>query len=686
MIVVTAEEMREMDRLTIEEHGVPSLLLMERAGQGVTKALLSRFGRIARGGVVVVAGKGNNGGDGFVVARLLKKKGIRGEVVLLARREELSRDAAENMRAYLKMKGRLFEATENLRQSLGERLRGKRLVVDAILGTGLKEEVRGLYGEAIDTINASGLPVVAVDVPSGLDTERGRPLGTTIKAEMTVALGYAKVGEVIYPGLSYVGELLVADIGIHPDAVKQVRPGVELMEGSDIAGLIPRRKPDTHKGTYGHLLVVAGSRGKTGAAILACRAAMRVGTGLVTLAAPRSLNDIFASSLVEVMTEPLSNDPQEEIEPLSEEEWRGLLERKSALLFGPGIGVKESARSALRWLLKNLDVPWVIDADGLNNLVGELDTLRGAKNPPVLTPHPGEMARLMKLDTASVNQDRIGVARTFARNHRCHVVLKGARTVIATLDGDVFINPTGNPGMASGGMGDVLAGMLAGLLAQGFRVEDALRLGVFLHGFVGDQVREERGAMGMIASDLLEALPQGIQRLAESSSFILYPSSSVVLSRSEAQTRSWGKKLGRVLQGGEIIGLTGELGTGKTCFVRGMAEGLEVGKEAWVRSPSFTLINEYHGRLALFHIDLYRVAGQAEIEELNLRDYLFSDGVSVIEWFDHLPTEEAEEYMRVDFAYANGKERRLTFSAHGERYEKVLQALGGRRKAVGSRQ
>lgn len=517
MIVVTAEEMREMDRVTIQEYGVPSPVLMERAGQAVTRALIKSFGQAAKRGVLVVAGKGNNGGDGLVVARHLKAKRVPCEVVLLADPKELSHDAAENLRAFLKRRGKLYEAAGGSLSPLRDRLKGKGVLVDAILGTGLKEEVRGVYARAITMMNGSGLPIVAVDVPSGLDSDGGGPLGATIKAAMTVALGFPKLGEVIYPGLSYVGELAVADIGIEPKAVERVQPQVELMEQGQIRKLIPHREPDTHKGTYGHLLVMAGSRGKTGAALLACRAAMRVGAGLVTLAAPRSLNDIFATSLVEVMTEPLRDDAQEDIEPVSEEDWRYLLGKKSAFLFGPGIGVKDSARSALRWLLRHLEIPWVIDADGLNNLAAEVGRLRGAKIAPVLTPHPGEMARLIGGNASAVNQDRVGTARSFARENRCYLVLKGARTVIATPEGKAYINPTGNPGMASGGMGDVLAGILAGLLAQGLQVEEALKLGVFLHGFVGDRVAEASGEMGLIASDVLEGLPRGLKQLSESS-------------------------------------------------------------------------------------------------------------------------------------------------------------------------
>ena len=514
MLVVTAAQMREMDRLTIQEYGVPSLTLMERAGEGIAKAILERFSKAAKKGVLVVAGKGNNGGDGFVVARLLKQKRIPCEVALLARRDELSADAAHNLSAFLKSKGKVVEIGANGLAQLGQRMSKNGLLVDAILGTGVKSEVTGLFAEAITLMNASGLPIVAVDIPSGLDTDRGLPLGVSIQAEMTVALGYPKLGEVIYPGLSYVGELAVSDIGIDGRAVEKVAPRTELLDRETIQWLVPRRDPDTHKGTYGHLVVMAGSRGKTGAAILACQAAMRMGAGLVTLAAPRSLNDIFAGSLVEVMTEPLRDNAAEEMEPLGDIDWRRLLERKNALLFGPGIGVTEAARNALRWLLENLAMPWVIDADGLTNLALDLDRLRSAKSPPILTPHPGEMARLIGRDTAAVNKDRVGAAQFFAVEHRCHVVLKGARTVIATADGRVFINPTGNPGMASGGMGDVLAGMLAALLGQGLSPEDAMKLGVYLHGFVGDQVAEAKGPIGLIASDIIEGLPAGIHRLS----------------------------------------------------------------------------------------------------------------------------------------------------------------------------
>ena len=514
MLVVTAEQMRQMDRLTIQKYGVPSLTLMERAGAAVTQAILERFARAAKKGVLIIAGKGNNGGDGLVVARLLKKKRIPCEVALLARPDELSTDAAHNLRSFLKLKGKVVEISASGLELLSGCISNNALIVDAILGTGIKSEVRGLFADVITLINAARLPGVAVDIPSGLDTDKGTPLGVAIQAEMTVALGFAKLGEVIYPGVSYAGALVIADIGLDERAVAEVAPQTGLLEPETIGSLVPRREPDTHKGSYGHVLVVAGSRGKTGAAILASRAAMRSGAGLVTLAAPRSLNSIFAGALVEVMTEPLRDNTAEELESLSDDDWRRLLERKDAALVGPGIGVNPAAQNIVRWLLRNLDMPWVIDADGLNNLALEIERLRHAKVPPVLTPHPGEMARLTGKSTAAVNADRVEIARSFAVEHRCHLVLRGARTVIATAGGKVFINPTGNPGMASGGMGDVLAGILVALLGQGLAPENAMQLGVYLHGFVGDAVAKAKGEIGLIASDLIAGLPSGLRDLS----------------------------------------------------------------------------------------------------------------------------------------------------------------------------
>jgi hydroxyethylthiazole kinase-like uncharacterized protein yjeF len=514
MILVTAEQMREIDRLTIQKYGTPSLTLMERAGAGVAHAILRRFGEAASKGVLVVAGKGNNGGDGFVVGRLLRQQGVSCEIALVAKRNEISSDAANKLESYLTAGGKVVDIGADRLALLNDSIAGKGLLVDAILGTGTKNEIRGLYADAIKAMNQSGLPIVAIDIPSGLDTDKGTPLGMCIQAVMTVALAYPKLGEAIHPGLGYVGELVVAEIGIEPAALTEVAPTAELLSLEHVRSLVPVRKPDSHKGTYGHVVVIAGSRGKTGAAILASRACMRAGAGVTTLAAPRSLNDVFASAMIEVMTEPLRDTAEEEIEALTDEEWRRLLERKTVALFGPGIGVTDSTRNNLRWLLRHLNIPWVIDADGLNNLALDIDRLRKARTAPILTPHPGEMARLLGKDASTVNRDRIGVARAFATEHRCYVVLKGARTVLATPAGKIAINPTGNPGMASGGMGDVLAGILAALLAQRLSPEEAMKLAVYLHGLVADRIAAERGMIGMIASDIIDGLPAAMRSLS----------------------------------------------------------------------------------------------------------------------------------------------------------------------------
>ena len=515
MRVVTAEEMRRLDRLTIDTHGVPSLKLMERAGQSVVDVIVKRWSHPAKRGVLVVAGKGNNGGDGLVIARLLREREFPCEVACMARAEDLSADAAANLERYRAVKGPFTEVPPSDLDHLRDRMKDKGLLVDALLGTGLRSPVEGFLADVVELMNASGLPIIAVDTPSGLDADRGTPLGATIQAEATVTFGFPKAGQVIYPGVVYSGELVVADIGIHPQAVAEVDGSLELLDAAGVVWSLPRRADDSHKGSYGHLLVMAGSRGKTGAAVLGCRAAMRVGTGLVTLAAPRALNDILAGTLVESMTEPVGGPGEEQWPALGAADWEALAERKSAVLFGPGVGVHASAQATLEILLEHCRVPWLIDADGLNNLATDVSRLREARVPPVLTPHPGEMSRLTGLDTAAVNGDRIGIARTFAAEYRCYLVLKGARTVTATPEGQVSINPTGNAGMASGGMGDVLAGIVAGFLAQGLAPEDAARLGVYLHGRTGDRVADDRGAVGLIASDLVDELPRTIKELTQ---------------------------------------------------------------------------------------------------------------------------------------------------------------------------
>jgi len=515
MYLVTAKEMRELDRLTIEEYGTPGHVLMERAGAGATEALLRTFPHARETSVLVFAGKGNNGGDGFVMARLLKKQGVKCEVILAANKAEVVGDALRNLKAFAKMRGRITEVTNSSQlETVQDKLKRSGLLVDALLGTGLNAPVRGLIASLIDLINMSGLPTVAVDIPSGLDADRGEPLGIAVQAELTVTFGYPKRGQIGDPGSAYVGELAIVDIGLAVEAVDKVRPWTELLLAEEMGLLVRSRRRAAHKGDFGHLLVLAGARGKSGAALLCGGAALRVGTGLVTLGGPSSLNAVFSSVLIEAMTIPLPELPDGSF-CLDENALAQAMKGKTAVAFGPGIGVSADTIGLTRWLLNQSAIPVVIDADGLNCVATDVSILRKSRVPVVLTPHPGEMARLLNTTNAAIQDNRLDVARAFATEHKCYLVLKGANTVIAAPDGRAWINSTGNPGMASGGMGDVLTGVISGLLAQGYSPEEACCLGVFLHGYGGDMAAEEKGEAGILAHDLVERLPSGLRALRQ---------------------------------------------------------------------------------------------------------------------------------------------------------------------------
>jgi ADP-dependent NAD(P)H-hydrate dehydratase / NAD(P)H-hydrate epimerase len=512
MILVTAAEMRRLDALTIERYGTPGHVLMERAGVGATEVLLKQFPHVRRGRVVIVAGKGNNGGDGFVIARLLRKKGVRAEVVLLGKRQDVKGDAARMLAAMHRAKVPLAEVTSADDVSkLATTFKGAVLLVDAIFGTGLNAPVRGLHADLLHLMNASGIPILAVDIPSGLDADRGTALGVAIQAEATATFGFAKIGQVIYPGVDHVGALAVVDIGIAGEAVAEVQPRTRLLDAGEVRPLVPVRAAESHKGTCGHVLIFAGSRGHTGAARLAAHAACRAGAGLTTLAGPASLNSILASGVPEAMTALL-----DDVDGLMrfDAAWvRALLDGKTAVVVGPGLGTHDDAATLVRFLLSEVALPMVVDADALTCIARDRAVLTGARAQAILTPHPGEMARLLGRDTATVQADRVNQARAFAAEHRCVLLLKGARSVIAAPDGSVWINPTGNPGMASGGMGDALSGILGALLAQGLPPAEAACLAVYLHGAVADHVAAARGEIGLLASDVIEGVPAGLARL-----------------------------------------------------------------------------------------------------------------------------------------------------------------------------
>jgi NAD(P)H-hydrate epimerase len=491
--------MRALDRWTIE-HGTPGPVLMERAGAGAARVLRERLRR-RRGPALVVAGRGNNGGDGFVVARHLRRARIPVEVWLAARPGEVRGDAAAMLAAW---RGAVNELTEAPHvEALRGRLARAAVVVDALFGTGLNAPVTGLAAAVIEAMNACGAPVVAIDVASGLSADTGLPLGTAVRATVTATFGFPKVGQVIHPGVEHTGLLAVVDIGIPPAAVAAVAPRTRVLEAEEVGLLLPPRPRDAHKGVFGHALVIAGSPGKTGAALLAAEAAVRAGAGLTTLAVPPELQVVCEGHVREVMTAALPDDT----DGLGE-----LLAVPSAVVCGPGLGQGGRARALVAHVVRRCRMPLVLDADGLN-LVARTHLLRARPAPTIVTPHPGEMARLLGTDAAHVQADRLGAARRLAGAEGVVAVLKGARTIVATPDGAAAICPTGNPGMASGGTGDVLAGVIGALLAQGLAPVDAATLGAFAHGAAGDAVASRRGEVGLIARDIIAELPPTLARL-----------------------------------------------------------------------------------------------------------------------------------------------------------------------------
>jgi len=513
MKVAIAEQMQELDRKAMEAYRIPGIVLMENAGRGVTEVISNTFADLQKKRIAIIAGKGNNGGDGFVIARHLLNQGVLVKVFLLADPKALRGDAETNFHIFLRMKGEVIPVPSSKDyQKIKKDLEKFDLLIDGIFGTGLDAEVRGYYREVIDHLNTLQKPIVAIDIPSGLDANTGKPLGTAIRASLTITFGLPKVGHLISPGLDYVGVVKVIDIGIPRRLVEEEEIHTHLLENEEIRKWlsIPRR-PNTHKGDYGHLLVIAGSVGKTGAAAMACEAALRMGAGLVTLAIPKSLNAIMEVKLTEVMTEPLPETPKQTLSLRAFNSILRLCENKKAVIIGPGMGTFKETQSLILKLLKTLNLPIILDADGLTALATQPKSLPTPNRSLILTPHPGEMAGLIRSTVKEVQEDRIGVSRNFSQSNHVYLILKGHRTLIVSPKGEVFINPTGNPGMASGGTGDVLTGMIGGLICQGLDILPSLQIAVYLHGLAGDESAREKGEKALVATDLIEKIPALLQ-------------------------------------------------------------------------------------------------------------------------------------------------------------------------------
>ncbi|UCF78270.1 MAG: NAD(P)H-hydrate dehydratase [Candidatus Eiseniibacteriota bacterium] len=511
MKIATPEQMRNIDAKAIDGLGIPGLTLMEHAGRGVVAVIEQVAGDINGRRFAVVCGKGNNGGDGFVVSRLLREKGARAKTFLLGRREEVSGDAKVNMERFASMGGGVTELTEdNISGELAPVLNRTAFVVDAIYGTGFTGTASGVAARAIELINSSEAQVFSVDVPSGLDCGTARTEGPCVRAHATATLALLKKGLVFFPGRKYAGDIFLVDIGIPDKCVEEENIQLTLMDNRLAREWFPRREPDAHKGDCGKIAVVGGSVGLTGAVALCSMAAMRTGAGLVTAAVPNSLNDILEAKMTEAMTRPLLETSERTISLGAKDAVLNLMGACDVLAFGPGLSRNAESAQLARTIVPYTSKPTVLDADGLNAFVGHTDLFSRAGRCLIITPHVVEMSRLSGQDPSDIENDRVSAARSFSEKFGIVVLLKGAPTVIAHPDGETYVNPTGNAGLASGGSGDVLTGIIAGLLGQRVSPVRAAVLGAYLHGLAADMAKEGLGEEGMIAGDLVELIPEAI--------------------------------------------------------------------------------------------------------------------------------------------------------------------------------
>jgi NAD(P)H-hydrate epimerase len=511
MRVLNAAQMREADRYTIDEIGVPSVVLMENAGRAVVAAMEVTYEDLLTRRIAVLAGRGNNGGDGFVVARTLLQRGIDVAVFLLGRAADVRGDARTNLEVLARLGVTPVEVVNEQDWELHfSEISERDLLVDAVFGTGLKEPLAGMLQTVVADINSSGLPVVSIDLPSGLSADTHELIGPAVEASLTVTLGAPKLPHILPPAEAHCGDLVIADIGIPDSVIDDLEgPRVRILTRELMRELVQPRTSDSHKGDYGRVWLVAGSMGRTGAAHLAAMGALKSGAGLVTIATPRSALPIVAAMAPEYMTEPL---PEYDSETFAAEAAERILAAQADVLaIGPGLGQHEPVRRLVKMLLERSGVPLVLDADALNAFVGLPELLRGRDGLDVIvTPHPGEMARLIGSSVADVQAHRIETARTFATAQGVYVVLKGHRTIVATPEGSISINLTGNPGMATGGTGDVLTGMVAAWFAQLLDAEAAASLAVYLHGLAGDLAEADDGEQALTATDIVGHLGDAV--------------------------------------------------------------------------------------------------------------------------------------------------------------------------------
>ncbi len=515
MQLLTPEEMRSADRIAMDEMGIPGVKLMENAGSEVARVIGER-GKVAGKQVVILCGKGNNGGDGLVVARLLDAAGAHVEVLLFGQEEELSGNGAVN---FGRLRGTGVKVTElpeksSADQGAEERIGKAAIVVDALLGTGFKGVPRGRIADAIGLSDATRGDLVAVDAPSGVNMLNGFVEGDAVHADCTVTLGASKQGLHLYPGKEFAGEVIVVSIGIPAEVITRVGGNTSIFTLEGELPVIPARRRDAHKGEFGRILVAGGATEYVGAPLLAGEAALRSGAGLVTLAVPRSIHHLFAGRIAELMCLPVDGEQGRHTAKGAGDLFRGDL-RFDIIAAGPGLSQGDDPKGFIHSLLERWDGPLVIDADGLNLLAGSRKVLRASRAKLVLTPHLGELMAITGAPKKEIARDPVGFVRRKAAEFDAVLLLKGNPTIVADPDGAVTLNSTGNPGMATAGSGDVLTGIIAGMLGIGFEPPDAARVAVWLHGRAGDLAAEAISETSVIAGDLVQTLPDAIREVSE---------------------------------------------------------------------------------------------------------------------------------------------------------------------------
>jgi ADP-dependent NAD(P)H-hydrate dehydratase / NAD(P)H-hydrate epimerase len=505
--VVSANQMAELDAYAIKSLNVPGIILMENAGIGIVKACLKILRNPEKSFVQIFCGPGNNGGDGYVVARHLSNLGADVTVFILATRDKIKGDALTNLVSIenMALPVHYVEKSFNIQPC--------NLIVDAMLGTGVKGGLRGLFAKIVTEINKSGCPVLAVDIPTGVNADTGKVDGPAIKATATATMGCLKSGLLYSPGREYAGQTRVIDISMPSIVLQKIKPKTWVLEKADIKERLPQRAQDAFKNQCGTVAIIAGSKGFTGAAALASNSCLKAGAGLGYLAVPESLNAVMEAKLTEVITWPFDDANQGYLFSHCYDDLFELIKGLDVVAIGPGLGQHAETGKLVKQLLSSLSKPCVLDADGLNLMKNNIELFSNYKGELIVTPHPGELARIMNISTKEILTDKITSARHAASILSSIVVLKGGPTTIAIPDGDVYINSTGNSGMATAGSGDVLTGVISALMAQGLKSKDAAISGVYVHGLAGDIACQQKGHLGMVASDILENIPRALLQL-----------------------------------------------------------------------------------------------------------------------------------------------------------------------------